>query len=219
MNNTITKKELFAKYKLDFNTISAYIAATYNPEVSKNLDFAAVRDSLSDGQTASKLWAIDLLSQFLHIDEKKIGVFGGWVGILPRFMFDYLGVKHVSNIEIDGTLSLVNSLVMGKHIEKFSFVHKDMYDFDYENNQFNIYVNTSGEHIPSIKEWVEKIPAGKVILIQSNDFFEHEQHVNCVKSHDELESKVAEATNVRNIIYRGTLQLPIYNRFMVVALT
>ena len=215
----VSKNDLFAKYKLDFHTLSGYISATYNPEVMANLDFAAVRDSLSDGQTASKLWVVDVLSQFLEIKSKSVGVFGGWVGILCRFLYDFVGVKSVDNIEIDGTLEKVNQIVMGRFFERSKFIHSDMYDFDYEANQYDVYINTSGEHIPSLKEWIEKIPAGKIVIIQSNDFTSHPQHINCVASEQELEEKISEASNVKNVVYRGVMKLPIYNRFMVVAIT
>ena len=70
----VTKTELFQKYRLNFHTLSSYISATYNPEVMANLDFDAVRDSLSDGQTASKLWVADVLNQFLEVKTKSVRV-------------------------------------------------------------------------------------------------------------------------------------------------
>lgn len=217
--SNVLKSELFQKYHLNFHTLSSYISATYNPEVMANLDFAAVRDSLSDGQTASKLWVADVLNQFLDIKTKSVGVFGGWVGILCRFLYDYVGVKSVDNIEIDGTLEKVNQIVMGPFAQYSKFIHADMYDFDYVQNVYDVYVNTSGEHIPSLKDWIEKIPEGKIVIIQSNDFTSHPQHINCVENVLELEEKILEAKNVKNTVYRGTMQLPIYKRFMVVVLT
>ena len=217
--STATKDELFLKDRMSFYTLSSYICATYNPEVMKNLDFEAVRDSLSDGQTASKLWVVDLVNQFLTAKSMKVAVFGGWVGILCRFLYDYVGPAGVDNIELDGTLEKVNEIILGRYAEKSKFIHSDMYDFDYDANQYDLYINTSGEHIPSIKEWIEKIPSGKYIILQSNDFTSHPQHINCVNSATELEQKVFEAANVKDVIYRGTLSLPIYNRFMVVAKT
>jgi len=214
-----TKEQLFEKHKLSFFTLSSYIQATYDPEVSKNLDFSAVRDSLSDGQTASKLWVVDEVSKFLNFREKSICVFGGWVGLLCRLFIDVSGVKSVTNVEIDGTLEKVNQYVMSGHQDKFQFIHSDMYEFPYKEQEFDVYVNTSGEHIPSLKEWIEMIPAGKIVCIQSNDYFSHPQHINCVNNVTELESLILEANNVKNTVYRGTLELPIYNRFMVIALT
>ena len=215
----VTKENLFSKFKMNFFTLSSYVQATYDPEVSKNLNFEAVRDSLSDGQTASKLWVVDEVSKFLGFRDKSVCVFGGWVGLLCRFFIDIPGVKSVANVEIDGTLELVNRYVMSGHQDKFQFIHSDMYEFPYQDREFDVYVNTSGEHIPSLKEWIEMIPTGKIVCIQSNDYFQHPQHINCVNNVAELEAQAFAAKNVKDVVYRGTLELPIYNRFMIIALT
>jgi hypothetical protein len=215
----VTKEELFSKYKMSFFSLSSYVQATYDPEVSKNLNFEAVRDSLSDGQTSSKLWVVDEVSKFLDFDKKSVCVFGGWVGLLCRFFIDLAGTKSIANVEIDGTLELVNRYVMSGHQDKFRFIHSDMYEFPYNEQEFDVYVNTSGEHIPSLKEWIEMIPSGKIVCIQSNDYFSHPQHINCVNNVAELEAQAFTANNVKDVIYRGTLELPIYNRFMIIALT
>lgn len=214
-----TKEELFKKHKLSFYTLSSYIQATYDPEVSKTLGFDVVRDSLSDGQTASKLWVIDELSKFLNFNEKSVCVFGGWVGLLCRFFIDLARTKKICNVEIDSSLALVNQYVMAGHQDKFQFIHSDMYEFPYNEQQFDVYVNTSGEHIESLKEWIEMIPNGKIVCIQSNDYFSHPQHINCVNTVEELEAQALSAINVKNVVYRGTMKLPIYNRFMIIALT
>jgi hypothetical protein len=94
-----------------------------------------------------------------------------------------------------------------------------MYEFPYCDDQFDVYVNTSGEHIPSIKDWIEMIPKGKIVCVQSNDYFSHPQHISCINNEEELRDQVEEANNVKQVVYTGTMELPIYNRFMVIALT
>ncbi len=216
----MTHEELFAKYRLDFSTLSEYVMACYDPRILSTLSFEDIRDSLSDGQTASKLWVIDALSKSGNWESKSACVFGGWVGLLCRFMFDYLNFGHVTNLELNTKLRGINWFTNEmKYPERFAFVGGDMYDFDYETNQFDLYVNTSGEHIPSIKTWVEKIPPGKQVLIQSNNYFAHPQHINCVNSAQELFDKVSEAKNVNLIEYSGELIMPQYTRFMVIAKT
>lgn len=215
----ISKEELFSKHKLSFFALSSYIQATYDPEISKNIGFDVVRDSLSDGQTASKLWVVNELSKFLNFEQKSVCVFGGWVGLLCRFFIDLAGTKSIANVEIDGSLEKINQCVMSGHHDKFRFINSDMYEFPYSDKQFDVYVNTSAEHIPSLKEWIEMLPSGKIICIQSNDYFSHPQHVSCVNNVGELENLTRSAANVKDVVYRGTLELPIYNRFMVIALT
>ena len=216
-NTTI--EELFSKYKLDFRILSDYIRATYDATAMRGIPLNVIKDSLSDGQTASKLWVVDELGKFLTIKEKSIGVFGGWVGLLCRFLVEMIGTPKIANIELDETLKLINNYVMLGHQDKFRFIHTDMYAFPYNDDQFDVYVNTSGEHIPSLKQWIEMIPVGKIVCIQSNNFFSHEQHINCVNNVEELEAQALSAANVKNVVYRGTMKLPIYNRFMIIALT
>ena len=216
----MTSEALFAKYRLDFLTLSEYMMACYDHRITNTLSFEDVRDSLSDGQTASKLWVVDALSEVGNWETKSACVFGGWVGLLCRFMLDYLNFKHVTNLELNGDLRGVNWFTNEmRYPERFAFVASDMYDFDYEQNQFDLYINTSGEHIPSLKDWVEKIPAGKHVLIQSNNYFDHPQHINCVNSVQELLDKVLEAKNVNLVEYSGELIMPQYTRFMVIVRT
>lgn len=214
-----TKEELFNKYSLSFNVLSSYMSALYDGKVNTHLDFAEVRDSLSDGQTASKLWIIDELKN-LNLPIKSVNVFGGWVGLLCRFLFEYLDCQTVANVEIDETLLTVNNFLNKMtYGERFKFIHNDMYEFDYQNDPVDLYINTSGEHIVSIADWIEMIPENKLVLVQSNNFFFHPTHINCVNTAEELKAQILNSSNIKSIEYCGTLKLPIYNRFMVIAKT
>ena len=39
-------------------------------------------------------------------------------------------------------------------------------------------INTSCEHIENFNEWYDKIPKGKIVILQTNNYFDFE-HVNC----------------------------------------
>ena len=43
-------------------------------------------------------------------------------------------------------------------------------------------VNTSCEHIDNFKVWYNKIPKDKLVILQSNNYFEIKEHVNCSSS-------------------------------------
>jgi hypothetical protein len=75
-------------------------------------------------------------------------------------------------------------------------------------------INTSCEHIANFKEWYAKIPNGKLVILQSNNFFEVEEHVNCVGSIEEFAVKAP----MDNILYSGELELPKYKRFMSIGI-
>ena len=71
-------------------------------------------------------------------------------------------------------------------------------------------INTSCEHIPNFDEWYAKIPAGKLICLQSNDYVALEEHVNCVK--DSLH--FAEMAPLSKVLFTGELPLDKYTRYM-----
>jgi hypothetical protein len=71
-------------------------------------------------------------------------------------------------------------------------------------------INTSCEHIANFEEWYAKIPNGKLVVLQSNNYYEIEEHVNCVGSIEEFAVKAP----MNNILYSGELELTKYKRFM-----
>ena len=48
-------------------------------------------------------------------------------------------------------------------------------------------INTSCEHIHDFELWYNKIPKGKLIILQGNDYFELNEHVNCSADQDSFE--------------------------------
>jgi hypothetical protein len=71
-------------------------------------------------------------------------------------------------------------------------------------------INTSCEHIENFSEWYAKIPDGKLVILQSNDYQEVEEHVNISPN---LYS-FAVQTPMSEVLYSGSLNLVNYNRFM-----
>ena len=71
-------------------------------------------------------------------------------------------------------------------------------------------INTSCEHINNFKEWYDKIPVGKIVILQTNNYFDLPEHVNCSKSLDDF----AEQTPMTEVLYAGELSLEKYSRFM-----
>ena len=61
-------------------------------------------------------------------------------------------------------------------------------------------------------DWFNLIPTGKLVALQSNNYFEIDDHVNCVNSLDELKHQAP----LSNIIYEGELELEKYTRYMLI---
>ena len=74
------------------------------------------------------------------------------------------------------------------------------------------FINTSCEHIENFTNWFNLIPLNKLVALQSNNYFEIEDHVNCVNSLD----KFKQQASLSNIIYEGELELEKYTRYMLI---
>jgi hypothetical protein len=84
-----------------------------------------------------------------------------------------------------------------------------------EKTQPDLIINTSAEHMPSI--WFDKFvnrpqSTDPLYVIQTNNLFDADGHVNCVHSVDHLIKKF----NMNRIEYAGELQLKGYKRFMLI---
>jgi len=79
-------------------------------------------------------------------------------------------------------------------------------------DKFDMVVNTSCEHMND--EWFENLPDGTFVVLQTNDYFENEQHSNCCKDMDVVKGKYP----MSNIFYEGELDTHLYNRFMLIGI-
>jgi hypothetical protein len=72
-------------------------------------------------------------------------------------------------------------------------------------------INTSCDHMID-NTWWNVIPDGKLVILQNNDFYEHADHGNCCYSIDEFKTKYP----MKTILFEGTLDCTLYNRFMLI---
>jgi len=109
---------------------------------------------------------------------------------------------------------------------KFKASTQDIHDIDYSNHVYHVYrsdgsqceltdspdtvINTSCEHIINFEKWYSKIPTGKLVILQTNNYFEIPEHINCSKSLEQFASQ----TPMTTILYEGELFLDKYLRFM-----
>ncbi|MBZ0216578.1 MAG: hypothetical protein K8F25_08500, partial [Fimbriimonadaceae bacterium] len=90
----------------------------------------------------------------------------------------------------------------------------DMYDLDYADvsERPGLIINTSCEHIADLAGWLDLIPAGTPLLMQSNNMFDEPSHINCVENEDAFEAQA----NLAEILFKGALPLKKYTRFMLI---
>jgi hypothetical protein len=71
-------------------------------------------------------------------------------------------------------------------------------------------INTSCEHIEKFKEWYDLIPQNKLIILQSNNGFGIQEHINCVDGLDQF----VQQTPMARVLYSGEKQMPKFTRYM-----
>ena len=63
-------------------------------------------------------------------------------------------------------------------------------------------------------EWLDKLPSNKRVIIQSNDYFSHKEHVNCKQTLEEFQKDCR-----LNVDIAATMPTEKYNRFMIIGNT
>ena len=196
--------------KIDIHDIKFWMDAIRNSE-----DKERTLESFWDGQIKSKLWLIEALEKHKSIRNADCVIHGGWNGVLACMMFNSeLGIKHITSIDIDPKCKEIAS-TMNKRYEmegKFESVTADMCEYEYQREPYFV-INTSCEHITQeqYEKWLDKVPSGSQIILQSNNYFELDEHVNGSNDLKEFEWK-----SKLNVTEKAELELPKYKRFMLV---
>jgi hypothetical protein len=73
-------------------------------------------------------------------------------------------------------------------------------------------INTSCEHIAEFGSWYDRLPAGVLLVLQNNNYYEISTHVNCVQSLEQM----TEQCSMSEVYYSGALDLGKYTRFMLI---
>jgi len=171
-------------------------------------------DAFSKGQMCSKAWLADELSKS-DADLSSVIVCGGWYGTLAPMLFDVCNVDRVHSVDIDEHCEKIANMMNSEqwHNDKFRAFTGDMYYVDY--SKYTTIINTSCEHIRDIHDWLETIPEGKTVVLQSNNLYTADGHVNCVDDIRMFRENVSDY----KVIYSGTRTLPDYSRFMLILRT
>jgi hypothetical protein len=109
---------------------------------------------------------------------------------------------------------------------KFKSCTQDIHDINYDTHVYNVnrsdgsiceltdspdtIINTSCEHIENFDKWYDKIPAGKILILQTNNYFDLPEHVNCSKTLEDFSKQ----TPMTKTLYQGELFLEKYSRYM-----
>jgi len=172
-------------------------------------------ESFWKGQVRSKIWLIENLSNYASDKPNRVVIHGGWNGVLASLLFNSdIPIKHITSVDIDPDCE-ETARTVNKQYEmqgRFAAVIADMQEFEYKEAP-DIVINTSAEHVSDdvLNVWFSKIPTDALCAIQSNNYFQLSEHVNCVNTAQQLESKFALKTK-----YIDSLVTEKYTRFMVI---
>ncbi len=193
---------------------------------------ANLNEHFSRGQMKSKCWMVEQLSEIYQ--DQYLGTvahYGGWYATVAQNIFEQFRVKNYYNLEVDpGCIDISDDFNYEQTVGwKFKSTVQDVNDIVWkDNNSFDIkiknldnnmvtanvkpdlIINTSCEHMN--EDWYNAIPTGTVVCLQTNDYFDNPQHVNCCR---DLADAIAKYP-MTEIYYSGEIDTQMYKRFMII---
>jgi len=145
-------------------------------------------------------------------DPVSIEIHGGWVGVLASMLFQSnIPIKRIYSLDIDPTCEPIATMMnKGEEIAgRFTASTGDMCNLI---SFVDVVINTSCEHITQeqYETWLSKRNTDQILVLQSNNY----QIPEHVRTADSLET-FKEQSHI-NVLWAGELELPLYNRYMII---
>lgn len=171
-------------------------------------------ESFWKGQVNSKIWLIENLEKHISKDNLRICIHGGWNGVLASLLFNSnLDIAHITSIDIDPECEeIATTINKRQEIQgRFTAVTADMCKYTYD---CDIVINTSVEHITTdqYRKWLKNVPRETIIVTQSNNYYDLDEHINCHSSLEEFTT----TSLIKDVYVADSLELPKYTRFMII---
>jgi len=206
--------------------------------LKKDGDPNIISDAFSRSQMRSKIWLAQELARIGGSSTfKNIVLLAGWYGQFVEILTTQFLFEKCRIIELDKDACLQSDFNFNlNRLENYKVksinedinnltLHTSGYEWNIENfktgqsytEKFSpdLIINTSSEHMDTewynqirFKQWDKK----PIVAIQSNNFFDIEDHVNCVHSIDHMKKIYP----MENILFEGELQLKGYKRVMLI---
>lgn len=169
------------------------------------------------GQSACKRWLLKELRRAVGPRVGTVLVLGGWYGALSTLLLEHgeVRARRVVSVDLDPACTATALRLNRGHAAAGRFAARtaDMLSLDLSAEpRPDVIVNTSCEHVARFEEWFARVPAGVTLVLQSNDYYEDPQHVNCVP---DLEAFARQAPLAR-VRFAGSLPTRKYTRFMLI---
>lgn len=191
---------------IDYRFITRYTTGLYGQDREIHPRYEEFRDMFSTGQLQSKSWAVKCLAPYL--EKQRVVIAGSWFGTLGIMLYQVRPEIEITLMDLDARCKAFVDTIVDQG-EKIKSVTQDMYSYRYTED---VVINTSCEHIQNLSAWLELIPKGTLVLLQSNNNTSLEGHINCPSSIEEFEQKAG----IKEILYSGELIMPMYTRYMII---
>jgi hypothetical protein len=153
-------------------------------------------DSVSPNQFKSKERLIKHVRDMLIVStNSEIVILGGWYGsiLIPALK----EVKRITLIDKDKDVIGIAKNRLFDHYKNVDFISKDVFDWAPDSKRIktcNLIINTSCEHMPSMKNL--KLDTKAYFAYQSNNMYDIEGHINCVSSIEEFKWQLPDNAKV-----------------------
>jgi hypothetical protein len=172
-------------------------------------------EALDEIQVRSKLWLIEELDAVADLASHRLLVLGAWYGTLALICNLRLAhpPSHMLCVDRDPHVCRIGEQVIGALYSNTGYCCADVMTYDYATmGSDTVMVNTICEHLPDIEGWWLQVPPGQLVVLQTNNYFPCRDHVNCVRSLDEMKDQ----TPLSEVLFEGVLGLSLFDRFMLI---
>jgi hypothetical protein len=175
-------------------------------------DPARTLESFWKGQVNSKIWLIDKLRHFVT-QPSSVDILGGWNGVLASLLFQSdLQLTSIRSVDIDDsceeTARTINKIE--EMSGRFTAVTANMCTMA---STADIVINTSCEHLTQsqYEQWKSGVSPTSLVVVQSNNYT-IDEHVRIATSLHEFRQQ----SDLSNVLWSGSKQLPLYTRYMII---
>ena len=234
LRKAIMLKDPWSVYRLLDQYCDTQFTFAFKTLMRLNLPYDS--DCFSRGQLESKLWMLRTLRQLDITDLGTVFLCAGWYATLATMLFESdINVDKIRSFDLDYKCAKIAEqfnkpwvmegwqfkastcdITEMKYSRKNKFYYETLRNRDQKqiimDDEPNTIINTSCEHLLDLDHWIKKIPRKRLVILQSNNYFEVDEHINCVRSVEEFSNLV----KLKKVIWGGELELPKYTRYMLI---
>ena len=187
--------------------------------------------ALTDFQLDSKNWLVEEMRRIKPCPQ-TVFVLGGWMGVLPFLLLnsDVFPEARIFSFDRDEKCAVVAETLCRPWVMqdwRFKASTADIFQMNFEDTRFqtkrrdgsdlalsktpDLIINTICEHLADLPAWLELVPRGLPLVLQSNNMFDEPDHLNCVRSLQEFVAQIQPF----DVHWAGQLESDGRKRFLV----